>query len=1263
MASGIVTITLAFFGCRNLGVPWMRDVLRAIPEHAQAWFSRAAAFGRTRRARNIGIAIVSVIFLYGMAGFFAVPALLRHILTGPVATQIKRPVTVGKIGFNPYTLRLNVDRLHVGDIDPQKPFIDLGHLNVKVAWSSIFRLAPVVADISLDHPSVHIVRSAPQRFNFSDLLESKTPPAPPQSKPQRFSLSNIKLTNGDVHLDDQVVGQQHSIENIQIGIPFIANLPRDVDIYVQPLLRMDVDGSPVRIGGQSKPFGASRDSIVELDLHRLDLARYLGYVPRKLPVEIPQGEFSCALQVHFVAKDTGPVIAIAGELAIDQLDVRDSGGAPIAALRHAMATLDDVEPLQGRIHVGKIWVDGLAADLVRNPDGTTNLTALTAANPPAAGGAAPAHPMTATATETAPAKAAPPPDVSIDSFGLAQSSIQVTDNTGAVPAILSLSPIHAQLGYFNLAGGPATPYDLAANFAGGGSIEVKGGFDYAHKQATSTVTVDQIDLPKLQGFAQSVLAANLTGGKLSAQASIKTDFSPQSFNIHAEPASVSLDSFSLSAPKQRDKPIEWNKLSIAIGQIDLASRQATVNEVRGDGIRVFVRRERDGKLSLLALVKKPAPPPRRRETAAERRERQRAERARKRGERARTKTPPAKPWQFRVTSIALEKSGARIEDASAPRAVTLEVAPLNIHLKDVSSDFAKPFGVDLDGTLNRRGTFKVTGNAAIAPLKANLRVATRRLDLSPADPYVTGHLNATIKSALLTMSGALGLAQERKNFRIKFRGDATLGDLIMLDKLTNEDFLKWRAFTASRIDADFGAGPPKLRIGALALSNFYSRIILNKTGKLNLKDITANPNAAPKSLTEAQPQVQAAPPEAAPATAETTTGQPINADIAIGGVTLKRGKIDYSDFFIQPNYTANLTDIGGKVGAFGTRSTQPADVELQGQVNGSAPIEISGSVNPLAPVAFIDIKAKADGIELTGLTAYSTRYTGYPITKGTLTVNVHYLLDQGNLTADNHIFIDQLTFGDRVVNSTATNLPIRLAVALLKNSRGEIDVDVPVSGSLKDPQFSIGGVILHAFMNLIVKAATSPFSLLSSAFGGGKQDLSYVEFAPGSAALSAESKSRLDTLITALSERTGLKVNIEGRVDPAFDREGLIDQAMKAQKVKDTGGASGELESVKIAPTEYDKYLTRAYKAAKFKKPANFLGLDKSLPPDQMKKLMLENISDSDLRALADARANAVRAYLSAKIDPARLFLAAPKLNADGIKDQGKTTRVDLSLQ
>jgi hypothetical protein len=339
-------------------------------------------------------------------------------------------------------------------------------------------------------------------------------------------------------------------------------------------------------------------------------------------------------------------------------------------------------------------------------------------------------------------------------------------------------------------------------------------------------------------------------------------------------------------------------------------------------------------------------------------------------------------------------------------------------------------------------------------------------------------------------------------------------------------------------------------------------------------------------------------------------------------------------------------------------------VLLRGAINGSAPVDINGFINPLAPMALVDIKAKADGIDLPGLSPYSTKYTGFPILKGTLSVNVHYLLKQNNLTADNHIFINQLTFGDRVANSTAMNLPIRLAVALLKNSRGEINLDLPVSGSLADPEFSIGGVLLHAVTNIIKTAATSPFSLIASAFGNGIQQLDYVEFAPGSDKLSPDDQNKLGTLIKALQARPALKLSISGRADPAYDREGLRQTMLDREIAAQAPGGDVE-DTSKLPPKRYDKYLERAYKAAKFPKPRNFIGMAKSLPPDEMKKLMLANIhvTADDLRQLADARANAVRQYLSKQINPSRLFITAPKLDASGIKDGGKTSRADLSLQ
>ena len=327
-----------------------------------------------------------------------------------------------------------------------------------------------------------------------------------------------------------------------------------------------------------------------------------------------------------------------------------------------------------------------------------------------------------------------------------------------------------------------------------------------------------------------------------------------------------------------------------------------------------------------------------------------------------------------------------------------------------------------------------------------------------------------------------------------------------------------------------------MQVGALGLSDFYTRLILNSNGKLNLRDIVGNPKSAPTSVTEAKAPASAPPvPAAANATAtsQSAAGEhPIGADMKFGRLVLQGGNINFTDNFINPHYTVNLTDITGKIGGFGTRSTQPAEVQLQGQVNSSGPVDITGSLNPLAPQAFVDLKAKADGIDLPNLTPYSTKYTGYPITKGTATIDVHYLLEHGKLTADNHIFLDQLTFGTRVQSPHAVNLPIAMAVSLLKNSRGEIDVTVPVSGSLSDPQFNMGAVILKAISNLILKVVASPFTLLAAAAGGSNQRLDYVEFAPGLGTLTPDSQKRLDILAKGLQDRPGMRLSISGRVDP-----------------------------------------------------------------------------------------------------------------------------------
>ena len=1290
-------------------------------ERAREVLARAVEIGRSRRTRKIVTIVLAVVVFLGIAAYFAVPRILRGVLSKQVATALHRPVTVGDVSFNLYTLRLKIHDLHIGEPSGDGSFVDLGGFNIKVSWKTLFHLAPVVSDVTVERPRIHVVRNADGTFNFSDLLQkpANAPPPKPEKPgaPLKFAVSNIRLIDGDVRFDDKMLNQQHAIEKIQIGVPFIANFTSDVDVVVKPLLEMLIDGSPVLITGETKPFGATRDSVVDLKLHRLDLPRYAAYIPKSVPIKLNSGALSFDVLVHFVQTEAAPSIRANGAIALDQFDLRDAANAPVLALNHGEIRMRDVEPLSRIAYIEAIVIDGLKSNLVRNHDGTTNLSALSS---PAAAPGAPAPAATPTLSMPTPAAvptfapslvasapsaqasitaAAPPPsaqfDAAIDSFQMTDSTMNLTDLTGAKPAVLELDGIHVAASNLRTSGQAQGNFDVAAIIKSGGALDLKGTVNLPSSQAELNLTADKIDLPGLQDFAQAAFAGTIDSGKVTAHADVKALFAPGKFNVSVEPADASLDDLAISAPRSKEKPITWKHFGVTLGQLDLASKHATVKEVQSDGLHVYAMRSSNGTLSLMSLMRKPGPPPR--ETREERLERLRkareerfarlrkereereAERRARRNRRIAKAAPPPgpaqQPWTYDVESIAFTDTDVRAYDRGGNRPVRVDLGPVTLHVKGVSSDFAKPFDLDLEGALNKTGTFKVSGTAAIDPLKADLKISTKRLQLREAQAYVNTKLNAEITSAALTMEGDAHVSRKGKDFHASYLGDVSLVDLAAIDKLTGDDFLKWDVLRFAKIDADIGDGPPKVSIEKISLADFYARIILNSTGKMNLNDIVAKPEQAPTSLTRAegepgatapQPTAAATPAPAPPASAAAAQSQPIPADIKVNETVLEDGKVDYTDDFIQPHYSANLSDIAGKVGTIGTQVNEPADVDLQGHVNGSAPLNISGSINPLAPMASLDIKAKADGIELMGLSPYTTKYTGYPIEKGTLTVDVHYLLNQGELKADNHIFIEQLTFGDKVQNSTAMNLPIRLAVSLLKNSKGEIDLNIPISGSLSDPKFSLGSVILHAFVNLIMKAVTSPFSLLASAIGSANgQDLSYVAFKPGYSTLTADNKSQLDAIAKALQERASLKMSICGRVDPSLDRDGLkhakVDDAIEAQQIKYLGN---DAKDKKVSEEEYDKFVKRAYSKADFKKPRDAIGLAKSLPTDEMKKLMVENtkVTDDDLKKLADARADAVRSYIGSKIDPARLFLVTPKLNADGIKD-APTTRADLSLQ
>ncbi|CAD6552748.1 hypothetical protein LMG28140_05194 [Paraburkholderia metrosideri] len=1233
---------------------------------------------QSRRTRRVLIGLLIFIVLFGLLGFFAAPPLIRHIAAQQLSKQLDRPTSIGRIALNPYTLRFEADNVHIGDRGGAGDFIDISRLIVKPSWSSLFRGAPIVDEVQIDSPRFHIVRYDAQRFNFTDLIEKfSKQPAKPDSKPTLFSVSNIRLENGQITFDDKLLAATHVIDQWKLGIPFIATLPSKTDIFVEPLLRARIDGSPLAIDGRTKPFAASRESEVSLRFDGLDVPRLMSYAPTTLPVVVQSGKLSTDLKLNFVMSNDAPALRVAGTVDLNDVDVQDRSKAPFFAARAVHVAAATLEPLKSVYHFDEIRIDAPSASLARDKDGVLSVermfapapeAAPQAASAPAAASGAGAGANAKANANATEAKAAPPLDLSIKRFALNDGTIKVHDSAASRPVDLGLQKLAVTLTDFSTLASTPAHYTLNTELSDGGSLGADGAIGLAAKTASAKLEVKSLKLPFLQPYIDTATAAQVTDGTLSATTHVDANWSKSPAAVMVADTQLDLQSLKLAARDSKAPVVSLAQGQVTVKQVDVAARTADVTSVDTTGLMVDAQRLKDGSINLTSL----AGP---HEAAQQRTAIHAVKKSQEQG--------PA--WHYKVGELNLKDATVDFTDNTTPHPVKLNIAPLQLKVQQISDDLSRPLPVDLQATLNRKGTLGVKGDVTATPLKVAVKVNANRLDAAAFEPYFGSELNAVIASALLNANGDLALTQA-KSLKASYHGDMALVDVRMLDKATSDPFAGWGSLALSNLKADYDEHGTVVDAGRVTFTKFYGSVLLDAQGKLNLKDVVAHQSGAPQSLTRTKggtepvpltpPAASAAVVASAPAAASSATvtaATPPQSPVRMhfGQLVLQQGRVTYTDNFIKPNYSADLVSIQGTVGAFGTQSTTPAPVDIAAKLAANGPLSIRGTINPLIAKPALDLTASAHDIELTNLTPYSTKYAGYPITKGKLNVDLHYKLDNDQLNADNHLFIDQLTFGDHIDNDTATKLPVRLAISLLKNSRGEIDVNLPVSGSLSNPEFSVGGLIWHAVLNLLEKAVTAPFTLIAHAFGGSGEELGYVEFDAGSAKLTDADNQKLDTIVKALADKTSVKMDLTGRVDPAVDEPALrtlyVDSLVKQQKIKDVvgNGESVDPSTVTIDPKDYDKYLTRAYKSADFKKPRNFVGLTKSVPDDDMKAALAANapINDTSLRELAQQRAQSVQQYLDGKIDSSRIFIVAPKLNADGIKDKGATTRVDFGLK
>jgi hypothetical protein len=397
-------------------------------------------------------------------------------------------------------------------------------------------------------------------------------------------------------------------------------------------------------------------------------------------------------------------------------------------------------------------------------------------------------------------------------------------------------------------------------------------------------------------------------------------------------------------------------------------------------------------------------------------------------------------------------------------------------------------------------------------------------------------------------------------------------------------------------------------------------------------------------------------------------GNPGAMRIAIGTVKVQGGSANFADYWIKPNYAVSLQQLSGAISGLSSDPKSRAKVDLEGRVDRYAPAAINGEINLLSAALYTDVHVKFDGVEMTSVTPYSGHFAGYEIEKGKLSIDVTYQVENRQLTAKQKFVIDQLQLGDRVESPDAVKLPLKLAVALLKDRNGVIDIDLPMSGSLDDPQFRVGPLIWKAFVGLLTRIATSPFTLLAK-LGGRDDEINQVDFAAGSAALDAAAQERMTALAKALAERPSLELEVPTAYSPDADG-GALAQARLETRLAAAGARPdmAEPDRFDLLRKQYEKDAGKAPLPAAALTVLEMRKKKGAEVPWQAGIEQLENAlraqqpaTDVELGELARARTQAIRDALlgAGQIDAARVFV----MGIEPVAAVGGKVRVELALK
>ncbi|HEY2782050.1 MAG TPA: DUF748 domain-containing protein [Steroidobacteraceae bacterium] len=916
------------------------------------------------------------------------------------------------------------------------------------------------------------------------------------------------------------------------------------------------------------------------------------------------------------------------------------------------------------------------ANAVIFKDGAVNLAQLSPKAPP----------------KPEPKSKEPIPALRIGSFKVIQGLLSFDDRRRPSDFATRLEPINFELQNFTtgVEGGRFTFTGMSKL---GERIEWHGHLAVQPIESDGEFQIAGLQAHTIWSYLEDQLNFAVNSGKIDVSATYKFSLQDQP-DLNVEISKAELTDLTVR-PKNADAAwITVPKLLLSGTTLNLKQRQARSDSLTLTGVKLVTWLEPDGSVNLLKLASAPAPVPGAAENTAAAPASPGPSPPAPAAASATTApaTAPASAatWGYELREFSLRDANISAEDRRTKPAAKVVLAPLNIQVTGASLNLEKPLNVTLDTKINDTGTLNVAGDVTPQPAAANLNLKLGGIELAAVQPYIAQYTSMTLLAG--SLSGDAKVRYGTQKPALQFSGNLSVNGLHTVDNALRDDFINWDRLDVKGLN--FQHDPDRLDIDLVAAHKLYARVIVEPDETINVKRVLAAPGATvvvpsgntgpPVAATAAAAPApplprkgrKAAPVAVAAASAPAAPAAP-GMPMSIKKIVVKASQANFADLSVKPNFATGIQNLEGTVTGLSSKENSRAKVDLHGSVDAFSPVAITGEVNVLGAALYTDLSMSFKNIELSTFNPYSGKFAGYNISKGKLTTELHYKVDGRKLDAQHHITVDQLEFGEKTESKDAVSLPVKLAVALLKDRDGVIDLDLPVTGSLDDPKFRLGPIIWKVFVNILEKAVTAPFALLGSLFGGGP-DLQFVDFQPGAADLDSAATGKAQNIAKALNARPQLKIEIPIAAVGELDRPRLVEMKFQKDIQEELAAAPASKKSSGPAAS-FDQLDAAAQLEVLTKLYKKNIGSDPKLPEsvDAIKtkpeKIAAKNeylgnalhehltVNDSDLAALAQQRAmNLQQALLTGtQIDPGRVFLVAN----DKAKNQGGQVRLELSLK